>query len=210
MIITWGISLKNYKKIFVLLLSLILIFFVKKNSGIATVIMLLLLYKKEWLFFRISIFINFFISIISLYFKEIMDKLGIIIGVLKEGAFYTLQMRLLIWKEVFLKIIEKNLIFGTKGIITAFPENIIWYFLQPYGLFGIITVLYFIYTKKYKKQYILLLCVLIFQGISYYGLIVVPISYSFFALLGYYASEDILNKDAKKNIYNVMKEEKKK
>ena len=108
-------------------------------------------------------------------------------------------MRYIIWENIFLLVIKKNFLLGTNGIIVSFPENVIWYFLQPYGIVGIIIILYFFFYKcKDKAQkHNLLLSAFFLQGISYYGFLVPPMSYMFFALLGLYSKEKIENKKEK-------------
>lgn len=187
---------KNKKDIFVSILALLLIIFSKKNSSLVSGILLILLYNFPKILIKIFLIANIIISILIPCCPVLIKYLYEIINyLLKKGSFYTLNMRILIWKEVFIKIIRKNLFLGTTGIITSFPENIIWYILQPYGLLGIIIFVYIFYTKKASKEYYLLIGVLVLQGISYYGFIVPPISYTFFGLLGYYRNQKLNKKE---------------
>lgn len=187
---------KNKKDIFVSILALLLIIFSKKNSSLVSGTLLILLYNFPKILIKISLITNIIISILIPYCPILIKYLYEIIKfLLRKGSFHTLNMRILIWKDVFIKIIRDNLFLGTNGIITSFPENIIWYILQPYGLVGIITFIYIFYTKKANKEYYLLIGVLILQGISYYGFIVPPISYTFFGLLGYYRNQSKKEED---------------
>lgn len=182
---------KKKKDIIVSILALLMIIISKKNSSLVTGILLILFYTFPKIFMKISLIANILISIIIPFYSTLIEYLYIIIEfLLRKGSYYTLNMRILIWKNVFLEIIKKDLILGTSGIITAFPENIIWYFLQPYGLIGVIILIYIFYTQKASNKYYLLIGILILQGISYYGLMVAPTSYTFFALLGYYRNQN--------------------
>ena len=188
-IITFGFKTK--KDIFISILALLLIIFSKKSSSLVTGILLILLYNFPNFLIKVSLLANIIISILIPCCPVLIKYLYEIINfLLKKGSFYTLNMRILIWKDVFIEIIRKNLFLGTNGIITSFPENITWYILQPYGLLGIIIFVYIFYTKKSSKEYYLLIGVLVLQGISYYGFIVPPISYTFFGLLGYYRNQN--------------------
>lgn len=151
-LILFGFSNKKNKTISIL--SIVLIFISKKNSSIAVVIFIMIFYKNSLLALYLSALGNIVLTILFSWIEKLkIIFFSLIEFLFREGSLHTLKMRYIMWENIFLLIIKKNFLLGTNGIIVSFPENVIWYFLQPYGIVGIIIVLYFFFYKcKYKAQ----------------------------------------------------------
>lgn len=197
-LILFGFSNKKNKTISIL--SIVLTFISKKNSSMAVVIFIMIFYKYSLLALYLSALGNIILTILFSWIEKLkIIFFSLIKFLFRDGSLYTLKMRYIIWEDIFFLIIKKNFLLGTNGIIVSFPENVIWYFLQPYGIVGIIIILYlFFHRCKYKAQkHNLLLSAFFLQGISYYGFLVPPVSYMFFSLLGLYSKEKVENKNEK-------------
>lgn len=183
----------KFKDIFYVIVSIFIVYVSEARSSIALLLILLIirclrLYKYSIILY-LQLSINILFTVIFIKHEVITNYILKLVGEITSG--YTLKMRFLMW-ESFYKTIENNPILGTMGRTVRFTENIIWYFLQPYGILGLVCFYIFLryLIKNNNRVSYGLLSVMLIQGISYYGVFIPPLAYVYFLLLGYYSSRN--------------------
>lgn len=183
----------KFIKPFIFIIGILLIFLSGTKSSIVTYLVLcILLYLSNVKLTRYAVFFSFFFNILFSVFLLLLYKdlvLAIISTVFNSS--FSMNLRFLMWGSSFFEVFNNSPILGTWGRITEFPDNIIWYFLVPYGLLGLSVIIFFFYkllnVNSIKVN--LLIFIFFFQGFSYYGYMVNPVSYLWWFALGWSYSE---------------------
>lgn len=97
---------------------------------------------------------------------------------------YTIYLRYMMW-DGFISSISNNLLLGTYGIIPRFAENVIWYYLISYGVFGAGVYLYLFKNSARNTRSKLIILFSLVQGLTYYGFLVAQLGLLFWFILGY-------------------------
>lgn len=189
LLLVFFLSNNSLKRIICSFMVFSIVFFSGTKSSLASLIIIfILLINQSNRLLNLSLYgvilINFLSTVIFvLLFGE--DMILLLSYLFSDTS--TMLIRVLMWSSAFYNIIIESPVFGLFGRISEFPDNIIWYFLVSYGFLGFLIYLLFFFkiTRKNNKYLNLLVFALFFQGLSYYGYMVKPMSYIFWFCLGF-------------------------
>jgi len=175
-------------KILILILSLTLLYLSNTKSAYATfLILVILLYFKNIRFMKYLTYLTFTMNFTISVFFVILFKDAIIsfFNIVFTNSF-SLNLRFLMWSTSFLEIFNNSPFLGAYGRATEFPDSIIWYFLVSYGIIGLLIFIYFFHylIKLNSIKVNLLIFIFFFQGFTYYGYMLNPVSYLWWFALG--------------------------